>query len=61
MSPSMVNLMIQYGDATSRYVNSLKGLSATDSQIAKAQELGVKMGRSTAEGHRHRAGNRGLD
>lgn len=39
LSDSMVNLMIQYGDATSKYVASLKGLGATDKQIKDSQKL----------------------
>lgn len=39
LTDSMITLMLKYGDATSKYVNSLKGLGATDKQIENAQKL----------------------
>ena len=39
LSDSMINLMLKYGDATSKYVGSLKGLGATDKQIENSQKL----------------------
>ena len=39
LSDSMINLMLKYGDATSKYVKSLEGLSATDAQIKNSQKL----------------------
>lgn len=39
LTPAMVSLMVQYGDATSKFVNAQKGLAATDEQIKNSQKL----------------------
>ena len=42
LSDSVINLMLRYGDATSKYLKSLEGLGATDKQIKNSEILQEK-------------------